>query len=455
MPTQPRISIVGAGIAGLTTAFYLQRAGITASIYEAAGRIGGRVQSARGLLGEGLVTELGGEFINTEHKDMRKLARWFGLLLLDCEDPEEQDLRGAYYFGGRLCGDAEQVEAFRPLAERITKDRQQLSRAISARNYSPFDQSIDRMTLSEYLATSEMADWMRRLIANAYTTEYGLDPEEQSALNLVNMISTDTESAEIGLLGDAEGIERFKIQGGNDLLIRHLGQQVEAHLHTDFALESMETHREGFRLHLRHDGSSQVVDADIVVLALPFSTLRRVDLRIPLSPLQRDAIQHLRYGTNAKVIVGFQERIWRRHGYSGDFQVEGAQTGWDSSRRQPGIEGSLTFYLGGRKGREAGRGSAEERAAELSESLQPVFPAIQQTQNGRIVRKHWPSEPWALGSYACYGPGEHTRLLGAFARQSGNLLFAGEHISRRFQGYMNGGAETGRLAAERILRRVL
>ncbi len=33
----------------------------------------------------------------------------------------------------------------------------------------------------------------------------------------------------------------------------------------------------------------------------------------------------------------------------------------------------------------------------------------------------------------------------------GEIYFAGEHVSREFQGYMNGGAQTGRVAAEMII----
>ena len=36
----------------------------------------------------------------------------------------------------------------------------------------------------------------------------------------------------------------------------------------------------------------------------------------------------------------------------------------------------------------------------------------------------------------------------------GNLFFAGEHCSRDFQGFMNGGAQTGPMAAEAILQRI-
>ncbi|MEM6318137.1 MAG: FAD-dependent oxidoreductase [Bacteroidota bacterium] len=40
--TSPTIAIVGGGLAGLTAAYYLKKAGMTATVYEAANRFGGR-----------------------------------------------------------------------------------------------------------------------------------------------------------------------------------------------------------------------------------------------------------------------------------------------------------------------------------------------------------------------------------------------------------------------------
>src|SRR5438045_3044869 len=62
----------------------------------------------------------------------------------------------------------------------------------------------------------------------------------------------------------------------------------------------------------------QQVTADHVVRALPFSTLRDVDLtHSNLSPRKMQAIQTLGMGQNAKIHVQVQKKPWPRLGYSG------------------------------------------------------------------------------------------------------------------------------------------
>ena len=56
--------------------------------------------------------------------------------------------------------------------------------------------------------------------------------------------------------------------------------------------------------------------------------------------------------------------------------------------------------------------------------------------------------------YACFLPGQWTTIAGTEILPVGNILFAGEHCSYDFQGYMNGGAQTGRIAAETVKRRL-
>ena len=79
----PRVIVVGAGIAGLNAAYQLKKAGVEATVFEARSRLGGRILSLRGAVGDGLVTDLGGLFINSDHGDMLSLVGEFDLQLFN------------------------------------------------------------------------------------------------------------------------------------------------------------------------------------------------------------------------------------------------------------------------------------------------------------------------------------------------------------------------------------
>ena len=100
----PRIAIVGGGIAGLTCALTLADHGIAATVYEASGRIAGRMFSnTSGYWDEGQVSEWCGEFIDTNHHTIHRLVRRFGLQLnnvLMAQPPGSEDIYaffGSYY----------------------------------------------------------------------------------------------------------------------------------------------------------------------------------------------------------------------------------------------------------------------------------------------------------------------------------------------------------------------
>ncbi len=99
-----------------------------------------------------------------------------------------------------------------------------------------------------------------------------------------------------------------------------------------------------------------------------------------------------------------------------------------------------------------GRGSLNDQAARLMPGLERVFPGVQAARSGKGARWHWPSFPFSKGSYPCYKPGEWTSLRGAEGSPVGNVFFAGEHTSLDYQGFINGGAETGRKVAQSVLR---
>jgi Flavin containing amine oxidoreductase len=68
----------------------------------------------------------------------------------------------------------------------------------------------------------------------------------------------------------------------------------------------------------------------------------------------------------------------------------------------------------------------------------------------QLFRMHWPSAPFARGSYAAYRPGQ-TAFEGIEGRRVGRLHFCGEHTSVTFQGLMEGACATGAFTVQAVL----
>jgi monoamine oxidase len=453
-PQSPRIAIVGAGVAGLNAAYKLKQAGLTATVFEGANRTGGRMFTASNLLGEGLTTELGGEFIDSTHKEMLALMTEFGLEKLDVQAPAYASLKPETYFiNGRHYTQAQAARAFVPLARRIAKDYDALGDVVNYQTEGG-GSAIDRQTITQYFDHVGATGWMRELLEVAYVTEYGLDAGEQSALNFVFLIGTgelDNHEA-CSLLGESD--ERYKVKGGNQRVVDELARRVAPQIRPLHRLEAIRSRGDGYTLTFQAEGKVVDEDAEVVILAIPFSILRDVKITVPLPELKTRAIRELGYGTNAKVLVGFKSRPWEKQGYAGStYSDESFQLAWSNSFMQPGPAGGLTLYSGGKLGIDAGQGTAEDAATRLMAGIERAYPGAIAERNGKVSRFHWPSFPWTKGSYSCYKPGQWTTIAGSEGLPVGNLFFAGEHCSYDFQGFMNGGAQSGADAAKAVMAR--
>lgn len=440
-----KIAVVGGGIAGLTAAYHLRRAGYLSTVYEASNRTGGRMFSAQDLLGPGLVTELGGEYIDSDHKYIFDLIKAFDLELLDMhDDPAAKTLtEEAFHIKGQFYKVPELVAAFRPVVAKIAADAQAVSDAIGYQSSTPHDQALDRQSLAEYLQGLDLTGWFYELLDVAYTSEMGSEIDRQSALNLITFIGTDPD--EFKIFGSSD--ERYKVKGGNQQITDRLAQYLDGQLQTGYALEALSAKGNGYSLRF---ANGRDADADIVILTLPFTQLRKVDLRVELPLVKRRAINELGYGTNSKLLLGMNERVWRRAGYAGYLFDGTVQNGWDNTRMQLGNNGpgGYTVFLGG----QAGKNLAVDQAGRYLTAIDKVFPGAQSAANAKRAVFNWPDHAFTGGSYACYDVGQWTGIGGAEGEPVGRLFFAGEHCSSDYVGFMNGGAETGTLAAKAVLR---
>ena len=445
-----RIAIVGAGMAGLHCAYRLQKAGYTAQVYEASSRAGGRIYTTKNIMAPGLVTELGGEFIDSGHADMLQLVKTFGLTLLDTQAPSETALtKDAFFFGGKHYSLAQVVAAFQPYAARIAADIDALPDNVVNFGRAGY---YDHLSISAYFDTLGMNGWLRSLLEVAYVTEYGLEADQQSSINFLYLFSPDTSGGTFDVFGISD--ERYKIKGGNGQLTDALYGAVKNQVTLDHKLVAIrEKAGNAYVLTFEKPGGSRTdVTCEVLVLTIPFTILRQVDIGVTLPPWKKQAIQELGYGTNAKLMIGFKGRTWRQQGYTGYvFSDTPVQSGWDNSQLQPGGAGGYTVYTGGKQGVALGGGSAASQLGNYLPSLDAIWPGTAAGYNGQVYRMHWPTHPHTLASYGCYRPGQWTTIAGNEIRRTGKIYYAGEHCSLEYQGYMNGAAETGRIAAEQII----
>jgi monoamine oxidase len=444
----PRVVVVGAGVAGLHCAWRLRRLGIAAEVFEGSGRTGGRILTNR-ITFRPQACELGGELVDTGHATMLDLATEFGLELLDFTTDEPSLARWTAFIGGRRVPEKEVLEGFAPVAEKVGLALAALRDRAAAIGYRDRNgaEALDAVSIRRWLDGAGCEGPVRRLLDAAYTTEYGLETDDSSALNFLRLVSTDLAKFEV--FGDSD--ERYRFRAGNEVVVERLAAAVgPARVLLGARLVKVSRAPDG-RLVLAFDrgllGTVEVA-ADQAVLAIPFTLLRDVELDLDLPPVKRRAIAELGYGTNAKLMVGFRERVWRGQGSNGEvFTDLPFQCTWETSRLQPGAEGILTNFTGGSRGIALGAGTAELRAQELVDDLDRVFPGAGDAYDRRVSRMHWPTFPWTRGSYASYRVGQATAFGGAEIEPVGNLHFCGEHTSADAQGYMEGGALTGAMAA--------
>ncbi|MEO8149298.1 MAG: FAD-dependent oxidoreductase [Bacteroidia bacterium] len=447
----PKIAIIGAGIAGLNCAYQLKKAGYMANIYEASSRHGGRMFTGHSIIAPGISTDLGGEFVDSNHKHLLDLVAEFGINLIDRTDSLSNGLeKEVYFFNNTFYTEADVIAALAPVALTIQADIDSLPDTITA-DEPGSAMHLDNISLEQYISGLNCAAWLKELLTVAYVTEYGREAGDQSCINMLFLLSVDTSNG-FEMYGSSN--ERYKIAGGSQSVPNKLAQVLNPHVHYENSLVQVSRKNSGkYNLSFAKQGSATLdVVADIVVFALPFTTLRDVTFTFPLPSWKRHAINHLGYGTNAKLITGYNTRHWQTLGKAGEaFTDQAFQIGWDSSELQNTKAGAYSFFMGGKAGLDLGNGTEQFQYDQLKGGLEKVFPGIGAHHNGNIKRAHWPSNPFSKAAYACYTPGQWTTIAGNERKTVDSLYFCGEHCSINFQGFMNGGAETGYKTAQKII----
>ena len=451
----PSVVVVGAGVAGLTCAYRLNQAGIASSVFEASDRVGGRTWTLRDYFAQGQIVEHGGELISVRQFAVRRLAAELGLTLLDA-NRVEPGTDTYYYHGARYPVAEARAEYFAHVYETLRAAERAAGYNTTYRRYTEAGRALDNMSVPDWIdrhVPHGMGSRIGQLLAEACTEEYGGDPAVQSALNLVYLLGTERR----GHL-DLDGTnEAFVMNGGIDQIAGRMAAALPSGtIRTGCALVAIAQRASGdYALTFASGASTFEVVADRVCLAIPFTLLRQVDTsKLRLHPRKRLAIERLPMGTNAKVHLQFRTRLWNREHYDGTSFVQFAyQNSWDVSAGQSGDYGILVGFPGGSAGLLPGpaHGPCPRALAErYLREFDRVFPGVAAEWTGAAYVDVWARDPWHLGSYSYYGIGDYTTFAGIEGEREGNVSFAGEQTSYKYQGYINGAVVSGERAAREI-----
>ena len=445
------VLIIGAGIAGLTAGYYLHKAGVPIRIVEASNRVGGRIRSQERAVGTASTIELGGEFIDTGHKNIRKLALELGLELVDLTATDAGLKTEVHWFDNREIDYPTLVTAFAPLAKQMAQDAKAIGE-VTYKSANEAARKLDRISISTYLQKYCPDPILRRWIEVAYTNEYGLPVQQQSAISLLSLIGKDPSKIEI--YGSSD--QRYQIRGGNQQIIDRLATRLANFIETDTSLTSIRSTPNGrYQVALSQQNRSLERVYERVILAVPFSVLRQIELKVKLPPVKQQAIQELGYGHNTKVITGYRDRIWRtKHGSNGQVfgDLDVLSETWETGRYTTANEGAIVNFTGGELGQKLAKTQAALAGSSFVADFQRVFAGVENGYLNKSIVTDWLNSPYSRGSYACYLVGQWTKFAGAEGERVKNLFFIGEHCSLEAQGYMEGGCATGAAAAQAIVR---
>ena len=406
------VIVIGGGLAGLSCADALVQRGVDVVVLEARDRVGGRVFSHH--FTDGQTCERGAEFIDSNHTEVLALADRLGLALTDRSadfDPSATLLDA----GGRAV----------PIAMHATvaPDLERWENAVAA---VADDEVSEWATVADLMHSLDLSVLSRLAIGRHIRTEFMLPPEEISQRFAASMAQLQRQGRR----------ECHRIVGGNDQLATGLAGRLAERVRCSTVVESIDAGVGVITL-----TSGEALQADSVVAAVPLPVLSRLWADMP------PELGAVGYGIGGKISVPFDRRIWRDYGRDGTVLSDRAWGHlWETTDDQRGDRGVLTNLLSSHDG--ASLAALPEATDRIVAEIDRLFPGAKGL-SGERVRTDWTNDPFSLGAYSCFGPGQMSAAAPALHRRHGRVVLAGEHTDA-FSGFMEGALRSGRRTAEQI-----
>lgn len=440
------VIVVGAGLAGLTAAREVQRAGYSVLVLEARDRVGGRVLNHP--LGDGLVVDVGGQFVGPTQRHILGLAAELGV----ATHPIFTSGLTVLEIGGRRY-DYRSAPRLSPL--QLTDS----GRAILALDRMARRVPVEAPWQAAGAAAADsrtLADWTRRNVRTRLgrfaiqAFSEGVLACEPGEVSLLHVLFYLRSAGGFGqLTGTSGAAQQDRFAGGSQLIAIKLAEQLGPDgVRLGAPVARIEQGPSGVTVH----AAGVAAAGRRAVIAVPPVLAGRICYDPPL-PADRDQLtQAAPMGSVIKCLAVYDEPFWRYAGYNGQATSNGpaARVTFDTGP-PAGPPGILLGFVTGAEARRLARAGPARRRAEVLASFGRYFgPAA--TRPADYVEHDWTADPWTRGCYgAHFPPGTWTQFGPALRRPVGLLHWAGTETATAWSGYMDGAVQSGQRAAAEVL----
>jgi monoamine oxidase len=440
--------VVGAGLAGLTAARELSRAGARVVVLEARDRVGGRTFSEQI---DGMWIDRGGQWIGPGQKRMEKLVRELGLGTF----PTHFRGKKVLDLGGKISTYDGTIPKLNPLDLLLLHHG--LSKAEKERAKIPLDkpwladraQELDSLTLAAWQKKLIPSRVVRDIFDVAVRVIFGAESSELSLLHF--LFYANSGQGLMHLVEIDGGAQRDRFTRGAQSVALGLAAELGDRVVLGAPARKVEQDADGVTVHT----DKGAYRGKYVVVAVPPALAGRIEYA-PLLPSNRDALmQRFPMGATTKVMAFYEKPFWRDRGMSGEVvSTDSPVTVVFDNSPADASRGCLLGFVVGKPARELGTRSAEERKRTVLAAFARFF-GREAADPITYVEQDWQSEAWTRGCpTGIMPPGVMTQLGPSLRVPVGRLHWAGTETAAEYTGYMEGAVESGERAAREIVARL-
>ncbi len=444
-----RVLVIGAGAAGLCTAYELDRAGHDVLVFEAKMIPGGRIHTVRAPFADGLYAEAGAMSVPDGHNLTMHYLREFHLPLTT------QGAQGGLvvHVAGRRIVVRRGQELTWPVPLNEDERGQSIRQLVNRYWYShlaemgldasdwpyPSHLEYDRVALADYWRSRGASEGAVHLMSlPGLTGGLGEGPQSYSALMRMHEFAASATSRSY-----------YLIEGGNDLLPRAFAERLGSKIRYGSPAVAVRQEEGAAQVTIEDRSGRHEVTGDYVVCTLPFAVLRHLNFTPALPAKRQRALREIESTSVTRVYLQCRERFWEAEGLSGmAFTDLPIMSVFHPTQGQPGPRGILESYSAGAHARRFAVMNPNERLDAVARDLTKLFPKLPQYLEGGYSVS-WDNDPWALGDYAYFKPGQIEAFFPYIQKPEGRIYFAGDHIGG-LPGWIQGALLSGQRAAEEI-----